>query len=368
MRNKRKKEIVALLAGVLCFSFVGAAYDNNRPYNFQGYPGNYPQGGQKEENGGLVENTEIQPSKRDTTVDNHYDSNAELYLDALNRDFSEKQEFVPVNRGTYTATVSLAAEKEFPLRTEYVTSFPYGDIYFDGIVPNTGETPYYEAGDVLAKVHVEVNSLELERLELRVKRMEERGQTAGFFDYLKQMVEDMKAASTRTDIVIEESGYLMDYDYAMRGSKIDSYRYVIADPSERLLSVTNQNNQFRYGMRVTVTGTVDMKKVTGTGTVISASSRLLSDELNEQKAYIRLDEEFSNLYDAKDVKITAESIRMENALFVDSGAIFNENGAQMVYVRDKSGVHATGVVCGRSSSNQCWVLDGVDENCEVLIR
>lgn len=365
MRSKKYTKAAVVLLSIVSLSLVGAASGPGDWGNLNGDWGRPAQ--QKENNGGIVETTEMN-DPADTsgiTLETGEDTKT-LYWDALTQDMTEKQRFLTLKRGNYTATASLAATVEYPVQHEEIVTFPYGTIYLMGT--NEQEDPYREAGEVIAYIHVELDEMEMARMEKQVQRLEERGEIYGYYSYLKSTLDAMKKAATQTEIVMEESGYLVEHDWGFRGSQISQYRYVVADASDRILSVTNQNNQFRYGQKVTVTGTINNKKVSGTGTVVSASARVISSELAGAKAYIRLDKDSEQLYDARGLSVSVESIRAENILLLDASCVFMKNGVPMVKIRDAYGLHMVGFSFGRKSSSQYWIVDGLEEGAEVLVQ
>lgn len=365
MRSKKLARAAMVLLSIVSLGMVGASGGNGDWGSFNGDWGRPAQ--QKDNNGGIVESTEMNEPEEGSkiTLENSEDTNT-LYLDALTQDQTQKQKFVTLKRGKYSATASLTATVEYPVQREEIVTFPYGTIYLMGT--NEQENPYREAGDVIAYIHVELDEMEMARMEKQVQRLEERGEIYGYYSYLKSTLDAMKEAATQTEIVMEESGYLVEHDWGWRGSQISQYRYVVADASDRILSVTNQNNQFRYGQKVTVTGTLNNKKVTGTGTVVSASSRVISPELAGGKAYIRLDKDSEQLYDARGLSVSTESIRAENILLLDASCVFMKNGVPMVKIRDAYGLHMVGFTSGRKSSSQYWIVDGLMEGAEVLVQ
>lgn len=368
MRNKKCTRAAALLLAAASLCFVGAG--NGGDFNWGDWNGDWnggrpPQNAEKESS--IVETVETGKTEETPEISLITGQSSEkLYLDALTKETGTQQRFMTLKRGTYTATASLSATVEYPIQHEVIVQFPYGTIYLLGT--NEKEDPYREEGEVIATIHVELDPIEMARMEKLVKRLESREDSYGYYSYVKSTYEAMKKAATQTEIVMEESGYLVEHDWGFRGSKISRYRYVVADASERILSVTNQNNQFRYGQKVTVTGTVDNKKVTGTGTVVSASSRVISPELSKEKAYIRLDEGSEQLYDGRSISVSTESIRAENILLLDASCVVMKNGVPTVKVKDANGLNTFSFAIGRKSSTQYWIVDGLAEGTEVLVQ
>ena len=130
----------------------------------------------------------------------------------------------------------------------------------------------------------------------------------------------------------------------------------------------NENKQFRFGQSVKVSAKVDGVTCYGTGTVITASAALVSEELAGTTAYIRLDEESEYLYDGSGVSVTVETIHMKDVLLLDASATYTANGTQMVKVKDEYGLHAVGFSFGRKNANTYWVIDGLEEGAQILVQ
>lgn len=368
MRKSRMARVA--LAGCLSLSlcFLGAsgnaAYDAS---DFAGW-GKDANPWAQDEKPQVTETTEVlTQNPQEETKENKGISSDTLYFEALTEDHSVQQKYSVVKRGNYVAEASLNADVVFLETHEVIVSFPYGDIYLERTFIDD-QLPYRHQGDLLAQIRVELDEIEMARLEQTVARMEERGETSGYYDYLKQQLDAMHEAATQTDIVMEEDGFLVEQDVAFRGAKISQYRYVVADSDARLIEVANVNNQFRFGQKVTVTAFVSNTQKTGTGTVISGSSRLVSEAMLGGKAYIRLDEDAEELYDGRSLKVSTRTIEADNILLMDEAAAFLQNGFQMVKVKDAFGIHSEPFWFGRKGASQYWVVEGLKEGDEVLLR
>jgi len=306
------------------------------------------------ENGGLTINTEKGSKTLYTEV-----------LETVGTD-ADVQKYVEVKRGEFLATVSASGTVVYPKKETVRYYFPYGTVYFRGTVGT--ESSVKKAGDVIAKIEVRMDEIELAERERQILRMEERGETGSTYNNLKSTLESMREAYAQTEIVIEEGGVLLSQDNPRNGSQITSYSIVMADMSERVIEVPNTNKQFRFGQRVTVTARVGGASRTGMGTVISASPNSVSEELAGTTAYIKLDEEYEDLYSGSNISVSVETVRMENVLLLDASAAYVENGNQMVKVKDEYGLHAVGFSFGRKSTSTYWVIDGLEEGAKILVQ
>lgn len=318
------------------------------------------------------------PEAKDETVSNDTpkqgmtiqkgDNSESLYFEALSQaQSSEKQSrYTKVYRGDYIESVTIAGEVVYPKQERIRYDFSYGNTFF--LEAQGADKPIKKKGDVIAKIFVQFDQIELAALQRQIQRMEERGETGTAYDELKDTLKEMQDAVTKTEIVMEQDGYLLEQDFPRFGSNITSYHIVVADLDERLISVPNDNLQFRYGQQVQVSAKVDGVTKTGTGRVITASSTTVSAELAGTKALIRLDEESDFLYGGSGISVTVETVHMEDVLLLDVKASYLENGMQMVKVKDEYGLHAVGFTFGRKNFNTYWVIDGLEEGTEILIQ
>ena len=294
-------------------------------------------------------------------------SSETLYTGALETTSSGTQKFTTVRRGDFVIREKVDGEVVYPDKKTVRYRFPYGDTYYMEAVGL--ENPNKKEGDAIARIHVEIDEIQLARTERQLQRMEERGGEAGaaYEETLKSFIE-MKEALETTEIVMEEDGILLEQEFPRFRSQISSYTIVVANPKERLIQVNNETKKFRYGQNVTVTAKIDGKTHTGTGTVITASPGTVSEELSGTSALVRLDEESEFLYDGSDISVYVETVHMKDVLLLDANAVFMSNGTQMVKVKDEYGLHAVGFTFGRKTESVYWVVDGLEEGAQILVQ
>lgn len=293
-------------------------------------------------------------------------SSETLYTDALEHTVSGTQKFTTVRRGDFVMESTVAASVIYPKKKTVRYSFPYGETYYMEAVGL--ETQNKVAGDPIARIFVAIDEIQLAAMERQIQRMEERGETGATYTEALERLEEMKEALNTTEIVMEEDGILLEQETLRFGTQISSYTIVVADPKERLLEVPNENKQFRFGQSVKVSAKVNGVTCHGTGTVITASAAMISEELAGTTAYIRLDEESEYLYDGSGFSVTVETVRMKDVLLLDASAVYMANGTQMVKVKDEYGLHAVGFSFGRKNANTYWVIDGLEEGAQILVQ
>lgn len=318
-----------------------------------------PAAGEKEE-GKPVEETET-----GMTINKEKPSDL-LYTEALNQTVTDTQKFTTVRRGDFVVAPTIAATIVYPKQKRIRYDFPYGDTYFLEVVG--ADTPNKVSGDPIATIYVSVNQIQLAEMERRLQRMEERGEYGTEYDELQKEFVELQDALVTTEIVMEEDGVLLNQQSHRYGTHITSYEITVGDPKERLLEVPNENNQFRYGQKVKVSGKIKGVAYNGTGTVITASKGTVSESLAGTTAQIRLDEDSEFLYDGNSFMVTADAIRMEDVLLVDASAVYMDNGVQMVKIKDEYGLHAVSFSFARKNENTYWVIDGLEEGAQILVQ
>lgn len=291
-----------------------------------------------------------------------------LYLEALEQTGTDVdlQKYVQVRREDFITTATVSGTVIYPKQKTVRYSFPYGTTYF--LETAGADSKEKKAGDVIAKIYVQIDPIELAYRERQLQRMEERGELGTSYEELKTTLEEMQEAYEQTEIVIEEDGYLLEQENLRYGTQISSYSIVVADLGEQLIEVSDANHQFRFGQEVAVSAKLNGQTVTGKGTVISASVNSISEELAKDTAYIRLDEDSRELYGGSAISVTVETVHMENVLVLDASATYTENGNQMAKIKDEYGLHAVGFSFGRKKNSTYWVIDGLEEGTQVWVQ
>ncbi|MCH5272646.1 MAG: hypothetical protein J1E35_03140 [Lachnospiraceae bacterium] len=291
-----------------------------------------------------------------------------LYTEALEltEGGNGAQKYTTVKRGDFVTTITATGRVVYPKQETIRYDFPYGVVYF---LENTNtEFPIKEEGDVIARIYVEIDEIELASRERQLQRMEERGETGETYEELKTALEEMYAAVEQTEIVMKKAGFLLEQPQWRFGSQISSYSIVVADLGEQLIEVPNEGKQFRYGQEVKVTAQINGETREGKGVVISASANTISEELAGNVAYIRLEEESKELYTGSSISVTVETVHMEDVLLLDTSASYVENGNQMVKIKDEYGLHAVGFSFGRKGTSTYWIIDGLEEGAKILVQ
>jgi len=293
-------------------------------------------------------------------------SSETLYTEALESAEIGTQKYTTVRRGDFVMEVTVAGNVVYPKQERIRYDFPYGDTYYLEAVGL--ESSNKIAGDAIARIYVMMDEIQLAAMERQLQRMEERGETGTAYEEALDLLQEMQDALTTTEIVMEEDGVLLEQEILRFGTKISSYTIVVADPQERLLEVSNENKQFRYGQTVKVSAKINGVTCVGKGTVITASPNMVSEDLAGKTAYIRLDEESEYLYDGSGFSVTVETVSVKDALLLDVSATYMENGKQMVKVKDEYGLHAVSFSFGRKNATTYWVIDGLEEGTQILVQ
>ena len=370
LRTKGSKKVflaltVCLVMGTCSAAPAGFPGDAGEEWDFSNWEAmgqNRPGAAEEKEKEQKQEQEESAPG---LTIQKEISSET-LYTDALENTVSGTQKFTTVRRGDFVMESTVAASVIYPKKKTIRYSFPYGETYYMEAVGL--ETQNKVAGDPIARIFVAIDEIQLAAMERQIQRMEERGETGAAYTEALERLEEMKEALNTTEIVMEEDGVLLEQETLRFGTQISSYTIVVADPAERLLEVPNENKQFRFGQSVKVAAKVNGVTCHGTGTVITASAAMISEDLAGTTAYIRLDEESEYLYDGSGFSVTVETVRMKDVLLLDASAVYMANGTQMVKVKDEYGLHAVGFSFGRKNATTYWVIDGLEEGAQILVQ
>lgn len=295
--------------------------------------------------------------------------------------------------------------------------YEYGTMIFDELVASTGH--YVEAGQTIAKVHIDVKESDLTEIRLDIQRMQERLEVDRLLyekedrkmeieayeienfhergvalrqyveaqEYHRQDIETrtkeiekkqeqlakMEAAATLTEITAPISGYIRDVEVLVKGRTIpnDSIVAVLEPQKSSIVWVNNEKNAFRYGKEVVITCANTTEEKNFTGVVITPSQASVAEQASNGRACIQLDEE-AVAYLEKAVVNTivakVNTIEQDNAIMVKLGAleiddedvyatVINENGS---FIKKK-------VILGGMSNDCYWVLEGLNENDRVVV-
>ena len=270
----------------------------------------------------------------------------------------------------------------------------HGTVYFDEICVSVNEQ--VEEGQVLAKVHVESDSVETGRTEREIRRLRERitylkskGEEENKYwidsankeltkkqEYLNELVADANVTEIKapgagmiTSVSGRESGELLNY-----GEELVS----IANGQSCFIMVEDGDGKLSYGNSVTVSYKDDLGNTkTAEGMVETANPMSLSKNLKTGYALVQLPAETvaeiegstrnsEGWWSVTRVSVSAELRNMENVLLVPKAAVKQQKNGTYVTVTDKEGhIKEQSFVAGGSDATYYWVVSGLEEGMSI---
>ena len=207
--------------------------------------------------------------------------------------------------------------------------------------------------------------------------------TAYQIDQLTREQEELLQAEEALEVYAPMSGYIGETVYLKEGTLCYEGQLLatVYRPEDCLFSVNNSMGKLRAGMVVEFEYGKKNERKTLTGRIVSAANCLPSS-LATDHAYVRLDalpEEWTGgaategAADASPAsllnpQITAQVLRLENALLLPRRALQSSEGKYYVSILDGESVHKRFVQLGLSTTDMVWVLDGLSDGQTVIVE
>lgn len=274
---------------------------------------------------------------------------------------------------------------------------------------------YVESGETIATVQTEVDELTIEEAELKLKRLQERyvrdeaklaedleelrvDRTMIYNDYERFVVDvqceqlkldwekakrnyeqqiktatenlaNLKAAQNLTEIVADESGYVIYSTRYSAGSELEDGDYMchILTSDDYYVQTSNQADNYAYGMKMEFR---TMEKEVQ-GTVISGGSTALYGNLDTGKATFTVD--FGE--DAPTTgRMQSSSLVMEgnlktvnNVITIPKQAVTEDGDNYYVTVLKEDGsLLKTEFIPGGENTECYWVYEGLEEGMQIV--
>lgn len=300
--------------------------------------------------------------------------------------------------------------------------YEYGKMLFDKYVALTGD--YIEAGEPIAKVHIEVSEADLTEARMAIQRMEERVEAdrllyekedailkkkaypadskyvhgVEIWEYetslerhrqdieaqkkaiekAKENLAKMEQADAITEITAPISGYIKDVETFVYGDVIPNEMILaILEPQKSgILVVNNEENAFRYGKDVIVRCIKDDLEKEFTGVVISPSRSSVASQASDRMARIRIDEEgaaFLSETKVNTIEVKVRTVEQENAIMVKMGSLELDSSdkdsstAYATVVREDGSFLKKKVMIGGMSESAYWVIEGLEETDSIVV-
>lgn len=324
--------------------------------------------------------------------------------------------------GTFIVESKANAQSYIQDSVAAYAEYEYGTMLFDELLASTGD--YVEAGEPIAKVHIEVSEADLTAARLSIQRMEERveadrlmyekedtilkreaygtqgsqAQGVAMRQYeaslerhrqdieaqnkaikkAKENLVKMEEADAITEITAPISGYITDVATLVYGRDVpDNMIIAVLEPQRSgILCVNNEKNAFRYGKEVEILCKKEELVKEFTGVVITPSQSSVASQATDRRACIRIDEEgMAYLQENKvnTIEVTVRTIEQEHAIMVSLDALEvddKEKDSDIAYatvVQEDGSFLKKKVVLGGMNEACYWVLEGLNANDSVVV-
>ena len=339
-----------------------------------------------------------------------------MYLDTelLKKDTeaTSRYQTYEVTRGEFVTSYDLLkGELYYPDLKMVSANYEKGTMIFEEFVVEQGQ--YVKVGDPIAKVHIELDTTELNELNLKLNRYQQRYEEEQvefeirkseynnrlkekmtkaqsldlqleYEDFLSQWdntkanwiasIEDTQEAiasyedaMAMTELKSEEEGYLIYLSNLYEGIEIKNDEVIcgILPDSSVYVKVDNSNQMLCYGCPVTVK--FGAKEIAYEGEVVSADPKTTSYDLYDELAYILVHCNLEDVYSYRSATIAYVAQSMQDVLLVEKEAVTVEDEIPYVTVLKEDGtLLKTGFLAGGSNQNYYWVYSGLSEGMKLV--
>lgn len=308
-----------------------------------------------------------------------------------------------VSYGTISTKFTANGYLYYPSSEWVKNPVEYGNTYVDEVCVSRYQ--HVEKGDVLAKVHVEMDKLSLERQErtlLRAKetleelvesdkdkKEEDKQNTKAieaqeeYIAELEKVIKQIKSDGKIVEIKAPISGIITDLVSYTKGDYCYSNGNIacISEENSSYIVVEDANGSLAYGNTATITykNAEDVEKKV-TGKVVTAGSNILTKNLQTGYALISIPKEsigdmagssmgYEGWWNRSRFSVTVETRKMGNVLLVPRTAVDESEGIYYVSVLNEDGSISTKTfIAGGFDTSNYWVVDGLTEGMVVCLE
>ncbi|HIS68980.1 MAG TPA: hypothetical protein IAA58_06410 [Candidatus Gallacutalibacter stercoravium] len=313
---------------------------------------------------------------------------------------------VEVARQDFTESYSVTAQRAYPVQSSLY--FTKENARLESFAVSKGQT--VKAGDVLATFTVEGDAAALEEARLKLERTQEEfelgktqrqealaqgqqaltgltGQEAALQQLKNQRMQaeyDQYVSRTEYDIANQQrqvadlqedvgvnqltapfDGVILSVASVKEGSRVDpSEAMVKLYASGQMLLQVDDPQRLTYNMPVQVTLGDDS---TVAGRVVAATN-LLPKTVTDGAVYIALEEEVDPIQ-INGARVSFDTFAQNGVLVLARDAVHNEDsGGYYVNILQDSMVQKRYILAGHISQNGVWVMDGLQEGQQVILK
>ena len=302
-----------------------------------------------------------------------------------------------LERGSVKSSFRSSGHLYYPSATWVTNPVEYGTCYY--VERCVALYQQIKKGDVLARVRVVPDELELDRNVRRLQREQERladlradGEEQNkkaieakleTIAELEELIGNMRAdfaireIKAPTDGIITDMGYYEEDQLVQRGDRL----FQVADGNTNYIAIDDENGILTYGNEVTVEYDVGGGQTYSTeGKVVSLNSMSLSKSLVSDTALVAISSEIvgetagssqddSGWWSRVWYNVSADTRVMDNVLLIPKRAVIEKNGVTYVRVLQENGeVRLQSFIAGGSDGANYWVAEGLTEGMEICLE
>lgn len=310
-----------------------------------------------------------------------------------------------LNKGSVTGQFSETGYLFYPTSEWLKNPAETGTCYLKELCVSDYEQ--VEEGQVLARLEVIPDTVEIGRIERKIQRERERlseleeeksKDYSEEIDYtrerairsrnkaieeLQEQLEELQEYSGIIEVKAPYTGMIMQTTEREAGDMVSSREALVelCSYSRCYILVEDDAGRLSYGNEVTVTyKDADAMKQTISGQVVTVNEMCLSSELSNGYALIAIAPEgLESLVKAGSGRkgdsgwyrnrftVETEVRAMENVVLVPKSAVKEENGSYYVRVKSDNGVSYVSFVPGGSDLTNYWAAVGLEEGMEICL-
>lgn len=273
---------------------------------------------------------------------------------------------------------------------------------------------YITAGTPVALVSMETDELDLQELERKLLRLQQRyeeeqeefqesqekrealfarwdpqrsidlieynqaqldfEQTAASYEKqiaaLQEQISDLKELAGQTEILAEQDGYVLEVPIRQKGETLENGAVIMKlAPADKIcLEFTDMTQHYGYGNAVTLLVGDTRTAKSYDAAVVSAVGKTLGSQWDVSVSRLTGDYAIAELLGNGPFYVTGETNVMENVLLVPAEAVTVENQKYYVtVVREDGSLTRTQFIPGGSNTEYYWVFDGLKEGTRVMM-
>lgn len=312
-----------------------------------------------------------------------------------------------VEKGTFTNTVTVSAEKIFMKTAEL--AFPFDGVELEAVYVKTGDS--VKEGDLVAKIKTPTSE-DLEKYARDIQdqkscfqnvlasfesRIQEKKSEAASTSGAQKEIAEAEAA--RLQIEREQYEYTMNKSIAEMNAEYENLKnvegkdcvyapfdgivetavvagdgnyidkeYIVAKicSTDEIMFSFKNDKKFRFGMDVTIEAGVGDKRQSFKGRVVAADN-IMFEDYHTNKAYVIATEEF-NPKNLQNIYISGEIMHLDNVLVVDALTVMPEQDKFGVSIALEEGSKYRHITLGDIADGKAWILQGVSEGQMLTIE